>query len=397
VIPKEILKKVRQIEIRTNRLVDSALGGEYHSAFRGLGMEFEEVREYQPGDEIRTIDWNVTARTGSPYVKRYREERELTVVTLVDVSPSERFGSGQQEKAELAAEFSAVIAFSAIRNGDKVGTVLFTDQVEKYIPPKKGKKHVLRLIREILEFRPASSGTNIEEALRFLAKVLKRRATVFLISDFIAADFGKALAAVRGKHDVIAVRTSDPREAALPDVGLITLEDAETGETVVVDSRSRRVRDLFRSRAEGERVQQDVLLRSLQIDELEITTGSLTSRSFRASSKCAVRRCSADALRRWPGSRRKGPGDGGVWKEGHGQFAQPLTPRSPAPPAERSPRPVAHSGSRRGRAGAHHRRAEAGAFRTSRPARGSRAGSAQAARNGPREANAVHPGRRGLG
>ncbi|HZN59989.1 MAG TPA: DUF58 domain-containing protein [Planctomycetota bacterium] len=272
-IPKEILKKVRQIEIRTNRLVDSALGGEYHSAFRGLGMEFEEVREYQPGDEIRTIDWNVTARTGSPYVKRYREERELTVVTLVDVSPSERFGSGQQEKAELAAEFSAVIAFSAIRNGDKVGTVLFTDQVEKYIPPKKGKKHVLRLIREILEFRPASSGTNIEEALRFLAKVLKRRATVFLISDFIAADFGKALAAVRGKHDVIAVRTSDPREAALPDVGLITLEDAETGETVVVDSRSRRVRDLFRSRAEGERVQQDVLLRSLQIDELEITTG----------------------------------------------------------------------------------------------------------------------------
>ena len=272
-IPKEILRKVRQIEIRTNRLVDSVLGGEYHSAFRGLGMEFEEVREYQPGDEIRTIDWNVTARAGHPYVKRYREERELTVMTLVDVSLSERFGSGVQEKAELAAEFSAVIAFSAIRNGDKVGTILFTDEVEKYVPPKKGTKHVLRLISEILEHRPRSRGTDVVEALRFLAKVLKRRATVFLISDFLAADFEKSLAAVRGKHDVIAVRTSDPREAALPDVGLISLEDAETGEVVVVDSRSSRVRELFRSRGESERARQEGVLRSLKIDELEITTG----------------------------------------------------------------------------------------------------------------------------
>jgi len=272
-IAKDILKKVRQIEIRTNRLVDSILGGEYHSAFRGLGMEFEEVREYQPGDEIRTIDWNVTARTGQPYVKRYREERELTVVTLVDVSLSERFGSGLQQKAELAAEFSAVVAFSAIRNGDKVGTILFTDRVEKYIPPKKGKKHVLRVIREILDFRPEARGTDVEEALRFLGRVLKRRATVFLISDFIATDFEKALAAVRGKHDVIAIRTSDPRETALPDVGLISLEDSETGEVVVVDSRSSRVRKLFQSRSVAERSRQDDLLRSLKIDELEITTG----------------------------------------------------------------------------------------------------------------------------
>jgi len=270
---KEILRKVRQIEIRTNRLVESIVGGEYHSAFRGRGMEFEEVREYQPGDEIRTIDWNVTARAGHPFVKLYREERELTVMTLVDVSPSERFGSGSQEKAELAAEFSAVIAFSAIRNGDKVGTILFTDQVEKYIPPKKGKKHVLRLIREILDFRPRSRGTDVEEALRFLAKVQRRRATVFLVSDFIATDFEKALAAVRGKHDVIAVRTTDPREAALPDVGLITLEDAETGEVLVVDSRSRHVRELFHARGATERSRQDDLLRSLKIDELEITTG----------------------------------------------------------------------------------------------------------------------------
>lgn len=272
-IPKEILKKVRQIEIRTNRLVDSALGGQYHSAFRGLGMEFEEVREYQPGDEIRSIDWNVTARTGTPYIKRFREERELTVLTLVDVSLSERFGSGLQEKAELAAELSAVLAFSAIRNGDKVGTVLFTDKVEKYIPPKKGKKHVLRLVREILEYRPTSGGTNLGEALGFLARVIKRRATVFVISDFIATDFEKALAAVRNKHDVIAIRTSDPREASIPNVGLITLEDAETGEIVVVDSRSRRVRETFQTRSEAERARQEELLQSLKIDELEVTTG----------------------------------------------------------------------------------------------------------------------------
>lgn len=288
-IAKDIIKKVRQIEIRTNRLVDSVLGGQYHSAFRGLGMEFEEVREYQPGDEIRTIDWNVTARTGVPYVKRYREERELTVVTLVDVSPSERFGSGRQEKAELAAEFSAVIAFSAIRNGDKVGCALFSDEVERYIAPKKGKAHVLRLIREILDHKPRSKGTNLSSALEFLVKVLKRRATIFLISDFIADDYQKTLALVRGKHDVIAVRTTDPRELEMPDVGLITLEDAETGEVVVVDSRSARVRGLFEERAAADRATQDSLLRSLKIDELEVTTGKSyleeLSRFFRMRGK----------------------------------------------------------------------------------------------------------------
>lgn len=272
-IPTEVLKKVRRIEIRTNRLVDSLLGGEYNSAFRGQGMEFDRVREYQPGDEVRTIDWNVTARTGHPYVKVFREERELTVVTLVDVSPSERFGSGSQEKAELAAEFSAVIAFSAIRNGDKVGTVLFTDRVERYIPPKKGTKHVLRVVREILEHKPASRGTDISAALEFAARVLRRKATVFLVSDFIAEDFEKTLAAVRSKHDVIAVRISDPREVHLPPVGLVALEDAETGEVVVVDSRSPRVRELFRTRAETRRAKERELLRSLKVDALEITTG----------------------------------------------------------------------------------------------------------------------------
>jgi len=272
-IPKEILKKVRQIEIRTNRTVDSILGGEYHSAFKGRGMEFEEVREYQPGDEVRTIDWNVTARAGTPFVKTYREERELTVFTLVDVSPSEHFGSGQQQKNELAAEFSALIAFSAIRNGDKFGLILFSDQVEMYIPPKKGKKHVLRVIRELLTFEPRSRGTDISEALQFLARVQRRRATVFLISDFISSDFEKDLSAVRAKHDLIAVRTSDQREVQLPDAGLIALEDSETGEIVVVDSRSAKIRRLFETQAHEERSRQDNLMRSLEVDELDITTG----------------------------------------------------------------------------------------------------------------------------
>ena len=272
-IPKEILKKVRQIEIRTNRVVDNLLGGAYHSAFKGQGMEFEEVREYQAGDEIRMIDWNVTARVGSPFVKRYREERELTVLLVVDVSPSERFGTAGQQKNELAAEFSALIAFSAIRNNDKVGLLLFTDDVEMFIPPKKGKKHVLRVIRELLTFEPRSRGTDISEALRFLARVERRRATVFLISDFIAIDYEKTLSAVRAKHDVVAVRTSDPRETELPDVGLITLEDAETGEILVVDSRSARIRRLFQDRAQEDRSRQESLLRSLKVDELEIITG----------------------------------------------------------------------------------------------------------------------------
>ncbi len=288
-IPQEILQKVRQIEIRTNRQVDSLLGGEYNSAFKGRGMEFEEVREYQPGDEIRTIDWNVTARTGTPFVKTYREERELTVLCLVDVSPSEHFGSGRQQKNELAAEFSALISFAAIRNGDKVGLILFSDEVELYVPPKKGKKHVLRVIRELLAHEPRSRGTDVAEALRFLARVQRRRATAFLVSDFISADFEKDLSAVRAKHDIIAVRTSDRREVELPSAGLLTLEDAETGEVIVVDSRSARVRRLFESRTQEDRSRQDSLLRSLKVDELEITTGKSyvdeLSRFFRLREK----------------------------------------------------------------------------------------------------------------
>ena len=272
-ITKEILAKVRHIEIRTNRMVDSLLGGEYHSAFKGRGMEFEEVREYQPGDEVRSIDWNVTARAGAPFVKTYREERELTVMLMVDVSPSEQFGSGGQQKNELAAEFSALIAFAAIRNNDKVGLILFTDEVELYVPPKKGKKHVLRVLRELLSHAPRSRGTNLAEALKFFARVTRRRCTMFLVSDYLASDYEKTLSAVRARHDVIAVRTSDPRELDLPDVGLLTLEDAETGEPLVVDSRNAGIRRLFGTGARADRSRQDELLRSLKIDELEITTG----------------------------------------------------------------------------------------------------------------------------
>jgi uncharacterized protein (DUF58 family) len=287
-IPQELLQKIRQIEIRTNRVVDSLLGGAYNSAFKGRGMEFEEVREYQPGDEIRDIDWNVTARAGAPFVKLYREERELTVLLLVDVSGSQFFGTRAgggrargprgargaefQQKNELAAEFSALVAFSAIRNGDKVGLLLFSSEVEKYIPPKKGKKHVLRVIRELLTFAPRRTGTDLAEALRFLGRVARRRATVFLVSDFAASGFERALAAARAKHDIIAVRTSDRRESAIPNVGLVTFEDPESGRLVTRDFSSRRVRAAFeeRSRVEAERLEE--LLRYLEVDRLDICT-----------------------------------------------------------------------------------------------------------------------------
>jgi len=272
-IPKEILRKVRDIEIRTNRVVDALIAGQYHSAFKGRGMEFEEVREYQPGDEVRTIDWNVTARTGHPFVKTFREERELTVMLLVDVSPSERFGTGSQQKSELAAEFGALVAFAAIRNNDKAGLILFTDTIEKYVPPKKGRKHALRVIRELLAFRPASRGTDLRSALEFLGRVQRRRCVAFIVSDFIASGFERDLAAVAHRHDLIAVRTTDPREAEIPDAGLIALEDAETGEVVVVDTSSRSVRRLFESGGAGARASQEDLLKSLAVDSLGIWTG----------------------------------------------------------------------------------------------------------------------------
>jgi len=249
-IPKEILKKVRRIEISTRRVVNDLFSGEYHSTFKGQGMEFEEVRQYQPGDDIRLIDWNVTARTGQPYIKKFREERELSVVMLVDASSSGAFGTRERFKSETAAELCALLAFSAIKNNDKVGLIIFTDKIEKFVPPKKGKAHVLRLIREILYFKPEGIGTDISGAVQYMNRVIKRRSVVFLISDYLSEGFYKPLQIANNKHDVIAIKISDPRETTFDDFGLIELQDAETGEVILVDTGSRAFRKEFAARAQ---------------------------------------------------------------------------------------------------------------------------------------------------
>ena len=249
-IPAEILAAVRRIEIRTRRLVEEVFSGEYHSVFKGTGMEFREVREYVPGDDVRAIDWNVTARTGQPFVKLYDEERELTVILAVDLSRSGRFGSGARTKMEIAAELCGVLAFAAIANKDKVGLVLFSDRVEKYIPPAKGRSHVLRLIRELLSFRPEGRGTDLNEPLRLLGSVLKRKATVFLVSDFWAGDFVTSLSVLSRRHDVVAVRVRDPRESELPAVGLVQWVDAESERHLLVDTSSARLRRRLSARTE---------------------------------------------------------------------------------------------------------------------------------------------------
>jgi uncharacterized protein (DUF58 family) len=238
-IPPEILASVKRIEIRTRRLVDEVFSGEYHSVFKGTGMEFREVREYVPGDDVRSIDWNVTARTGQPFIKLFEEERELTVMLVVDMSRSGWFGSGERTKVEVAAELCGVLAFSAIANKDKVGLLLFSDRVEKFIPPAKGKSHVLRCIRELLTFEPEGLGTDLNEPLRLLGSVLKRKATVFLVSDFWVGDFSTSLSVLGRRHDVVAVRVRDPRETSLPAVGLVRWIDAETGQQSVVDTSAR--------------------------------------------------------------------------------------------------------------------------------------------------------------
>jgi len=235
-IPKEILKRVKQIEIVTRSLVNDVFSGEYHSVFKGRGMEFAEVREYQIGDDIRTIDWNVTARMGHPFVKIFEEERELTLMLMVDVSSSGEFGSFERLKGELAVEICALLAFSAIKNNDKVGLIIFSDRIEKFIPPKKGKKHVLRLIRELLYYQPEGKKTDINIPLEFLNRVQKRKSVVFLISDFMAPDYEKMLRVTSNKHDLVALTIRDPREMELPDIGFIELEDAETGEEILIDT-----------------------------------------------------------------------------------------------------------------------------------------------------------------
>jgi len=272
VIPREILKKVRQIEIRTNREVTDVLGGQYHSVFKGRGMEFEEVREYLPGDEVRAIDWNVTAHFGHPFIKKFKEERELTVMLVVDVSASGQFGSGRQSKNELAAELAAILAFSAIRNNDKVGVILFTDQIEKYIAPKKGRRHVLRVVREILAFQPTGRGTNIAGALDYLNRVQHRRAVTFVLSDFQDTGFDKKLRLAGKRHDIVALNLRDPREEELPAVGLVELRDVETGERALVDTFDRQVRAAFAKRAKTRLAALVETFRQASVDQVEIHT-----------------------------------------------------------------------------------------------------------------------------
>jgi len=269
----EILKKIRTLEIKTKGLVETAFAGDYHSVFKGRGMNFEDVREYQPGDEIRAIDWNVTARLGTAFVKQFTEERELTVMLIVDVSASGNFGSTMQSKRELAAEVACLLAFSAIRNNDKVGLLLFSDRVELFIPPKKGRSHTLRLIREILFFQPGGRGTAPALALDYLNKIVTRRAVVFFISDFQAPDFSHALAVSGRRHDFIAIHIQDEREKVLPSIGIITLEDAESGEQIEVNTMERATRQRFTDFADEQEADLSRTLRRNNIDVIALRTG----------------------------------------------------------------------------------------------------------------------------
>lgn len=279
---KTILSRMRQLEIRTRRLVNDSLVGEYHSVFKGRGMDFDEVREYVPGDEVRTIDWNVTARAGRPFVKKFTEERELTILLVVDISASGQFGSTSQSKRDLAAELASVLAFSAIRNSDKVGLLLYSDRVERYLAPKKGRRHVLRVVREILYHRAIGRGTDTVKALDVANQLLHRRAIVFLISDFLSprdppgyrADIRRAMRQTNRRHDLVAVRIEDPHEKLLPDVGVLAIEDAETGDVVELDTSNSAVRSRFNvtARERSRRLVAD--FRSEGVDTLDLVTGS---------------------------------------------------------------------------------------------------------------------------
>ena len=282
-IPRELFSKIRHVEIRTKGLVEDLFGGEYHSAFKGRGIEFAEVRPYQIGDDVRTIDWSVTARSGEPFVKLYEEEREQTLLLCVDVSASEAFGSTGTLKRELAAEVCAVLGFSAIRNQDKVGLLLFSDRVERFVPPKKGRRHVLRVIRDLYVHEPESRGTDLADAFEHALRVLHRRAIVVVVSDFRARAADDAASGARGyekplrhlaaRHDVVAVRVVDPREEALPSVGLVTLRDAETGRPVLVDTSSRRAREAFARRAEDREARTVETLKRARVGAVTVRTG----------------------------------------------------------------------------------------------------------------------------
>lgn len=272
----ELLKKVRKIEIKTRGLSRNIFAGEYHSAFKGRGMAFSEVREYQFGDDVRNIDWNVTARYNKPYIKIFEEERELTVMLLIDVSGSRDFGSLDKFKKNVITEISAILSFSAIQNNDKIGVIFFSEKIEKFIPPKKGKSHILRIIRELIDFEPENKGTDITEAIRYMTNAIKKRCTGFIISDFLQddPDFDKALTIANNKHDIVALRIYDERETQLPPIGMIKLKDAETGEYAWVDSSSKKVRDSYAKWWQDTSRQLDTTFKKSGVDYAEINTNA---------------------------------------------------------------------------------------------------------------------------
>jgi len=271
-IPREVLKNIRRIQITTSRMVTDVFAGQYQSVFKGKGMEFDEVREYQPGDEIRSIDWNVTARMGNPYIKKFVEERELTVMLLLDMSPSSFFGTRNQLKMQLAAEVCSVLAFAAIKNNDKVGFIAFTEKVEKFIPARKGLRHVLRIISEALYFKPKGKKTDINAALEYLNKITTRKTVVFIISDFYSPDFKKMLAVSNKRHDIVAITVSDPREMELFDAGIVKLEDLESGETFMVDTSDIALRKKYNQDAKQRQSERKMLFSSVNVDTIEVRT-----------------------------------------------------------------------------------------------------------------------------
>ena len=269
-----LLKKVRKIEIKTKGLSNHIFAGEYHTAFKGKGMAFSEVREYQPGDDVRSIDWNVTARYNAPFVKVFEEEREMTVMLMIDVSASGNFGTQEQFKRELATELAAILAFSAINNNDKVGVIFFTDKVEQFIPPKKGKSHILRIIREVLAFQPTGKGTDIASALEYFSAVIKKRSICFILSDFMSKEFDMPLKIASKKHDLVALRIHDTREDTLPNVGLVPMQDAETEQMLYVDTSSKKVRDNFAKNRANATEKLRKLFPASGVDLIDITTGT---------------------------------------------------------------------------------------------------------------------------
>ncbi len=271
-LPKEVIQKIRRIHVTTSRLVTDFLSGNYESVFKGRGMEFDEVREYQPGDEIRSIDWNVTARMGHPFVKKFIEERHLTVMILLDASASSYFGTSKRLKSELAAEISAVLAFAAVKHNDRVGLIIFTDRIEKFIPPRKGQQHVLRVIREALYFKPKGKGTNIEDALKYLDSVTTRRAVTFIISDFFDKDFKKPLSVANKRHDCVAITITDPREMELPKSGIVELTDAESGAFFQVDTSNAKVRRTYSQEASRKIDERARLFGTIGVDHIDIRT-----------------------------------------------------------------------------------------------------------------------------